>query len=327
MTGVYSYIDAVGNPASLTLQSAVQAAITADILPNGVRAYATIAEIDDAGSMEEFGSYPGYSHLCLSNPTTGACITQFAGTTASSVPGYTYAGWFAGEQAFALNSPIPVWWNGLQATQSTTTYVDIPAIAHVAATTNNVFGAMCEDCFFDSTNPYQMTGVLGEMRMDGVLYVENAHKHALLANLCSANDTACREKGMAYLALMFDPNLTIIKAGPCGLNGCPENGLTFYQPLKPFPQTHADLTDSGGAFYREFAACYYKGTLLGPCAAAVNPTLPYNNTAVPLPHFAQTYHHTLVSPSGTNDITQVDPGFNGAMVSNIPSTQGIIFLP
>ena len=327
MTGVYSYIDAIGNPASPTLQSALAAQIKTDIAPSGARAYATIAEIDDAGSMEEFESYPGYSHICLGDPTSGKCLTPFTGTTPSSIPGYTYAGWFAGEQAFAKNSPIPVWWNGLQATQSSSTYVAIPAIASVAAATDNVFGAMCEDCFFDGGNPYQMSGPLGDMRMDGVLFVENGKKHALLANFCSASDSACREKGMAYLALMFDPDLTIIKAGPCGLNGCPENGLTFYQPLKPFPQTHADLMDSGGAYYREFAACYYKGKLLGPCAAAVNPTLPYDNKTVPLPKFTQKYGHVLVSPSSSNDITQQDPVFTGAMPANIPSTQGMIFLP
>jgi hypothetical protein len=327
MTGIYNYIDALGNPASPTMQAAVQKQIAADILPTGARAYATIAEIDDTGSMEEMESYPGYSHICLANPTSGACLTPFTGTQPSDIPGYSYDAWFAGEQAFATQSPIPVWWNGLQSTQSTSKYVDIPSIARVAAATDNVFGAMCEDCFFDSSNPYQMSGPLGDMRMDGVLFVENAKKHALLANFCNATDSACREKGMAYLALMFDPNLTFVKAGPCGLNGCPEYGLTFYQPLQPFPQSHSDLMDSGGAYYREFAACYYKGKLLGPCAAAVNPTLPYENKAVPLPKFTQKYGHIMISPADSNDITQEEPQFTGAMPSNIPSAQGMIFFP
>jgi hypothetical protein len=73
----------------------------------------------------------------------------------------------------------------------------------------------------------------------------------------------------------------------------PESGLVALEPRTPEPTDISQL-DQGGAYVREYRACYYRGSLIGPCASVVNPS---SSGDVPNPIFRK-YHHTLTLQGG-----------------------------
>ena len=76
----------------------------------------------------------------------------------------------------------------------------------------------------------------------------------------------------------------------------PEVGFVPLYPLVAAPTSNITTSSvntfeegSTGVYYREYAACYYRGNLIGHCAAVVNISSSTQN----LPTFSQSYNHTM----------------------------------
>src|SRR4029077_20331987 len=110
-----------------------------------------------------------------------------------------------------------------------------------------------------------------------------------------------------------------------GLTVYPEVQLVAKQPLIGGPSSVMQLQQSGGAFGRQYRACYFAGNYVGPCAVAVN-----SNQAGPPPvpfPWASTYHHTLVL-SGGGVLDGGTANANGpAPPSSMPSGTAVIAFP
>jgi hypothetical protein len=208
-------------------------------------------------------------------------------------PAYSRAAWQAGEALLAAALPFPVIFNGLGSNDGSV-YPEA-AIASVAASAPNVWGAMCEGCFygFGGHNTHQYSGRILDSQLQGTMTVIRAGRNVDIQG--DAADAAGKERALADQMLVYDPAHLYRSGDRCGphshVHACIESALAFLEPYGPYPATPADLRAPGGAYAREFAACYSRGRPLGPCAAAVNPR---RDAAVPLPQsFHANYAHTL----------------------------------
>lgn len=106
---------------------------------------------------------------------------------------------------------------------------------------------------------------------------------------------------------------------PSNFHVLPESGLVALEPRVAEPTDISQL-DQGGAYVREYRACYYRGSLIGPCASVVNPS---SSEAVPNPIFRK-YHHTL-SLRGGGVIEGGSATFSGpAAPENVPAAAAFI---
>ena len=105
----------------------------------------------------------------------------------------------------------------------------------------------------------------------------------------------------------------------------PEAELVAKNPVLPEPSKPSDMLQQGGAFGRQYKACYFHGNYVGPCAAVVNSNQP-GKPAVPFP-WSSTYHHTL-AVSGYGVLDGGTAKFNGpAPPQTMDSGTGIIAFP
>ncbi len=158
-------------------------------------------------------------------------------------------------------------------------------------------GGMSEDCYVKAdgternTVSWQATELTEiDMAAAGKLFVCGGTMTSDAAKSASQ-----RIYHLASFLLTYVPNLTMIEsrfATPSRLHIFPEMELVALNPLVPQPTSVSALLQSGGAYGREYASCYYAGNYVGSCAAVVNsnkaPTPP-----VPFP-WPTKYHHTLV---------------------------------
>lgn len=103
----------------------------------------------------------------------------------------------------------------------------------------------------------------------------------------------------------------------------PEELLVPTSPLVPAPAEIDGLRDPGGAFVREYAACYFAGAPVGPCAVVVNSDCVDH----PWPALQHTYRHTLQVEGESffdGGLGHLDGGPPPALV---PLLTGIIALP
>lgn len=126
----------------------------------------------------------------------------------------------------------------------------------------------------------------------------------------------------ASFLLSYDYNHAVIEeslsGGASGLNVFPEWHLVPSTPLT----TESDVSGyqlPSGLYLRQFAQCYYKGSLVGPCAVAVNPS-PTLTVPVPAGYTRSlTVSGDGVLDGGTATITQ------GAPASLGPATAAFLF--
>jgi hypothetical protein len=106
---------------------------------------------------------------------------------------------------------------------------------------------------------------------------------------------------------------------PSNFHVFPESGLVALEPREPQPTDISGL-DRGGAYVREYRTCYYRGSLIGPCASVVNPS---SSEVVANPIFNK-YHHTLTL-QGAGVADGGTATFDGpAPPENIPATAAFI---
>ena len=108
---------------------------------------------------------------------------------------------------------------------------------------------------------------------------------------------------------------------PSGVHVEPETALVALNPTVSQPSSIGSLQASGGAYAREYGACYIGGTSIGPCAAVVNPS---STSSAPFP--LSGYSHTLVlSGGGVLDGGTISTRGGPPPASMGPLTAAIVF--
>jgi hypothetical protein len=230
---------------------------------------------DDAGALSAFAPYTPFSAM--------PCH-------------YTNAGWIAGGVKLDRAPPLPVTFNGLSGLNRH----GVSLSTHLLGGAN-VLGGIYEGCYTASDQP-KMRGWLWSTIENTELYSAHRAKSFVCLGIdeaAASAQTDARLYAYASFLLTYDPAHDIFwdnAATPSGFHVLPESGLVALDPKVAEPATVASLRLTGGAYGREYAQCYIRGSFVGACAVAVNPS----SSAVPFPFV--TYRHGLVlSGSGVLD--------------------------
>ena len=287
----------------------------------------TLIYLDDATPPDDF-----YADMCWGAPSfekgTGPCEGAPGGRARPPVDGGA-AAWVAGMRQLIDAVPRPVLLNGGLASDAA--HVPSPE-TRLIATDAHVWGAACDGCFYGNSpvpkNKYLWSGPVLRTRLDGIMHVTGAGKNVVLVDF-AVTDPAARRRALADVMLFYEADRTWFWYAACGershIQVCPEAALTFYRPLRPYPKDVRDVAAAGGAFVREFAACYDAGKPVGPCATVVNPE---PERSVPLPELHGTYAHSLrISGDGLcacyGDTGSLD--FDGpAAPATLPAASGFV---
>lgn len=239
--------------------------------------------------------------------------------------GYTDAAWKSGTNAVDAALAKPMFINALNAGSSQTSQVGF-------TTASNVLGAMCESCYayWDTVG-----GVKEDFARYGSTWVNTENAEALMVSRhkifweyaraigSAASETKLRNYVYASFLLTYDPSYAMLQEvwhTPSGFEVFPESGLV---PMNPVT-TSTSVTSyerSGGAYMREFGACYYRGVNKGRCAVVVNPS---NTSSATVPTTA--YAHAMVL-SGYGVLDGGSASFAGARPSSLAPESGVVLFP
>jgi hypothetical protein len=191
---------------------------------------------------------------------------------------------------------------------------------------SNVLGAMCELCYGLVSG-----GVDTVDKGSHWQYVENNEigvvaQHKIWWDYARVTgdpttETALRTYIYASFLLSYDPAYTMFQEKfqtPSGFPVMPETGLVPLQPRTTASSVSGYLA-TGGAYFREFGACYYRGAYVNKCAVAVNP----GTATVTIP--STSYSHTMtVAGGGVLDGGTIS--FTGPNVTQLaPASAAILF--
>ena len=185
----------------------------------------------------------------------------------------------------------------------------------------NVAGQFYEGCYSDGSS------VAGTRRNEWYLVSNSilttiAHRTKAICMMTASATAANRIYELATWWLTYtEPYSVAMPAAPLadGLTVVPEFDIVPRQPLATATSDIAALRSSGGAYVREFAACYQGGTSIGPCAAVVNPSA--SSVAMP----ALTGHYT--SALAVDDRSSYAGGtasWTGAVPAQLPSLGAVV---
>lgn len=230
---------------------------------------------------------------------------------------------------------IPVIYNGLgdgdlvrTGRGRNATYGLSPAIALSAP--SNVLGGSFEDCYVTGiatkSEDEKTFGSYWQQTVDTQIEMAKRGKLFMCEEMPGDGDMGSlidqRTYAEASLMLAFDPLSTMVHQAmqtDSGVKLGPEVGLVALDPVTPTPQSVDSLRASGGAYAREYRACYLDGSSVGPCAAVVNSD---ENASVPFPLAG--YRHTLViKGSGVLDGGTVSVD-GPAPPSTLPAVTGVV---
>lgn len=215
---------------------------------------------------------------------------------------------------------VPMWVNALGAPPNPANAVDLVQPA-------NVLGAMCEICYAgnSSNGDYVQTGSSWQNVENAEIATISQHKvfwdYARATGDPSA-ETALRTYVYASLLLSGDPNYMMLQEAfqsATGFPVMPESGLVATNPLTTAASVSGYQT-AGGAYFREFGACYYRGSFVSNCAVAVNPGT--GTVSVP----STSYNHSLAL-SGGGVLDGGTAAFNGASVSQLAPGTAVVLFP
>lgn len=311
----------------------------ADLAPGG--AHADAEAKDCAGTPVYDSTYGGgyeadarasdalaHAQVTTSNAsavTSGAFDALFSDDTAAvggiTLPcSYAESSYHAAVNAVDSGLGVPMWLNALGSDPNPANSVDL-------AQPSNVIGAMCELCYGGngSSGDYVQTGT-------SWLNVENAEigmaaqrkifwDYARVTGNPSA-ETGLRTYLYASFLLGYAPGYSMLTEAfstSSGLPVMPETGLVAENPLTTAASVSGYLAP-GGSYFREFAACYYRGAFVGKCAVDVNPSA----STAPVP--TTSYSHSLVL-SGSGVLDGGSAAFNGPKVSQLTSGTAAILFP
>ncbi len=273
-------------------------------------AYATLIESEeDLGHIDQ---------VFMDN--TGA-LTDFGIKYYPSLPcSYTDVAWIDEEKEIADASPLPVIFNGLSGLHNEGLSLSIGVLA-----ASKVAGGEYEHCFSDNSRAEQGSWPWVDTENTQLLVVSKLKQfHCQAVNTAAASSAhAARIYTIASFLMTYNPNYSILWEGfgtPSGLHVMPESGLIALNPAV-HPTSVAELKQSGGSYVRVYNSCYYRGTLIGQCAMAVNPD--YYSHPVVLAGF----HHTLaLIGSGVLDGGTVSY-YGAAPPSTLAAESAVVALP
>ena len=255
-----------------------------------------------------------------------AVFSDDTGAVGGMVPcNYNLSTYISYTNAVSASLKVPLFVNTLNAG---TTAVSQAGYANAS----NILGAMCESCgaYWDIINGKEV-----DVARYGSTWADEANAEALLVSehkiywgYARAIGDASQETGLrtyiyASFLLTYDPNYAMIEEAfktPSGLEIFPETGIVPTGPLTTSTNVSGYLR-SGGAYMREFSACYYRGTNMGKCAVVVNSS---NTSSVSVPTTA--YNHSAVL-SGYSVIDGGKVSFTGSRPSSLPPISATILFP
>src|SRR5579883_1476240 len=214
---------------------------------------------------------------------------------------------------------MPMWINALGAAPNPANAIDL-------ATPSNVMGAMCEQCYDSNGQQDAVQTGTGWQNVEnaeiGMVAQQKTFWAYPRASGDAGSETAIRLYAYASFLLSYDPSYTMFEEAlstPSGFPVMPETGFLPEQPLTTAANVGGYLA-AGGAYFREFAKCYYRGNFVNNCAVVVNSSA----ASVPVP--STSYSHSLVlSGSGVLDGGTV--AFNGPAVTQLAPGTAAILLP
>src|ERR1700681_828314 len=207
------------------------------------------------------------------------------GFTAPAVEITTDAAFLAAERPYLAAAARPVIINGIDPRNAMPSYngtlLDAP----------NVAGQNFEGCFSDGS------GVGGDARnnwqhMANGLLAAIAHRSNAVCMMMASATPANRIYNLASWWMTYSESYSV--AAPMnptadGFTVVPEFEIVPRGPRATAMSDVAVLRTPGGAYVREFGACYQAGAPIGPCAAVVNTTA----SSVALPALAGHYANAL----------------------------------
>jgi hypothetical protein len=212
---------------------------------------------------------------------------------------------------------VPLWLNALGAGLTKTDLVE----------PSNVLGAMCEMC-------YSWNSSTGDKVSSGSTWIATENSQITVGNLgkvfwayprasgYASYETALRMYVYASLLLGYSPGHVMLQEvlkTNSGFEVLPEVGLVPTSPVTT-SSTVGGYLRSGGAYMREYGACYYRGVNKGRCAVVVNP----NGSGVSVPTTA--YSHSMVL-SGSDVLSGGSVSFSGSRPSSLGATSAAILFP
>lgn len=200
-------------------------------------------------------------------------------------------------------------------------------VGYVKAT--NAIGAMCEICFAGYNRKLGKDVVTigtrwGQLQ-NAAIAVVNLHKifWDYPRPVGYANwEIPLRKYIYATFLLTYSPQYSMYQVAFKTNSGFPIMPETGVVPMNPVTtaSTVSGYYRPGGAYMREFGACYYLAVYKSKCAVVVNP----GSTTVTVPTTAYAHSLNLVG-SGVLDGGYVT--FTGGRVSSLPSGTGAILFP
>ncbi len=208
--------------------------------------------------------------------------------------GYDARQWLSSTHSLIAAMPFRVIYSGLVSSNGVSRSIQLNDVSS---------GAAAEYCFLNRNN----YGTSPKNRLPLWLVDEEAelamakqHKSFLCYTNNTTDSTNAHDLRMfayASFLLTYDPQTSVLWeyfATPSHFHVQPETTLVAKQPLLAMPSDVSGLLTSTGVYAREYGACYVGGSLVGPCAAVVNPDATVSRA---FPY--RTYHHSLVLRGGS----------------------------
>jgi hypothetical protein len=234
--------------------------------------------------------------------------------------------WVSGMEALAQASVKPIIYNGGFNDSSDQTFLQ----------SANILGKMVEGCFVNAA--WRNNDTQGNPQTnwpanaDNVLFATSVGKYAVCLNYDTSptsDPLGDRIYALSSWWLTYDPNYSVAmpefnapdSAGGYGSQNFAEYDIVPTQPLSTASGDNINtLQSSGGAYVREFAACYQAGKLIGGCAAVVNPH--YGKT-VSMPTLQQSYSNSLVL-TNASEYNGGTATFTGPIPTSLGQMTGVI---
>ncbi len=270
--------------------------------------------------------YEGYARPSPAPPYDAVMEDDAVNTYgAKELPcGYVESNWVAADALLIANEEkaeggLPVLFNGPFPGE------DASVLGANTGLADASFGARMEECYVQNApsgdagapscadySPLAVDSVWQSFENNEIFY---ASRHQFL--ICLENDVRPgtsqvteRMYQFASYLLTYDLGSTVLGTTfdtPTHFRVYPEVQLVAMDPLVAVdtsPSKPANwvlqLEDSGGAFFREYADCFYAGAPLGACAVVVNSS---PCQTAPMPAFKGSFHHTLaIDPAHTEDV-------------------------
>ena len=254
---------------------------------------------DDAGPLSAFSAYAPFSAMPCN---------------------YTDAGWIAGGIALDAAPSLPILFNGLSGLSGHSMSLSTQLLSGA-----NVLGGDYEGCY-SATDQLKMNGWLWTAIENTELFTVAAGKAFECLQIdenTASTQTDARLYAYASFLLSYDPTRDILwemGGTPSGFHVFPESTLVALQPKTPEPSDVSALQLTGGAYGREYGACYIAGAFVGPCAVAINPS----SAPVAFPYVQ--YQHSVVL-SGADVLEGGTISTTGAAPTTLGATEAAIVFP